>query len=98
MHKRIGRWAHATGVRLASPFDGATADLGPLSCLDEAVAGADLVFLGELNHFVHEKSDFRLLLARYLLSRGFSRFAEELGWSDGRRIERYLATGDAAVL
>ena len=67
----MARWAQAAGVGLASPLDGATTDLGPLSILDEAVSGADLVFLGELNHFVHEKSDFRLLFARYLLSRGF---------------------------
>ena len=27
-------------------------------------ADADVVVLGEMNHFVHEKSDFRLALAR----------------------------------
>src|SRR5262249_28592532 len=69
-------------------------DIERLSPLDQAVAEADIVVLGELNHFVHEKSDFRLFFCRYLLSRGFRTFAEELGWSDGVRVDRYLETGE----
>src|SRR5262249_40124613 len=82
----------------SDPFDGATADIAPLACLDEAIAGADFVVLGELNHFVHEKSDFRLFFARYLISRGIRVFVEELGWSDGVRVQRYLETGDCRHL
>jgi erythromycin esterase-like protein len=85
-------------VRFAEPFNGLTADIACLSVLDEAVAGADIVVLGELNHFVHEKSDFRLFFCRYLLSRGFTTFAEELGWSDGARVSRYLEAGDEGEL
>jgi hypothetical protein len=48
-HSSAVRWAQASGVRLPAPLDGAMADLGPLSVLDEAVAGADLVFPGGLN-------------------------------------------------
>ncbi len=81
-------------IPLADPFDGATADTAPLAVLDAALADADVVCLGEMNHFVHEKSDFRLWCARWLASRGWTRFAEELGWSDGVRVSRYLRSGD----
>jgi len=87
-------WARSAGAVLAQPFDGASADVAPLSGLDELVDGADLTFLGELDHFVHEKSDFRLLLCRYLLSRGWRSFAEELSWSDGVRVQRFLCGED----
>ncbi len=50
--------------------------------------------LGETNHFVHEKSDFRLLLSCVLMSEGWACFLEELGYSDGIRVDRYLRSGD----
>jgi len=87
-------WVRASGATLAVGFDGATADTAPLSVLDAALAGADLVFLGEMDHFIHEKSDFRLLFARWLISRGWRSFAEELAWSDGLRVQRFLETGE----
>jgi erythromycin esterase-like protein len=59
---------------------------------------ADLVVLGELNHFVHEKSDFRIALANPLVAQGFGVFAEEIGWSDGARIDAYLRSRDEAIL
>jgi erythromycin esterase-like protein len=90
----IAEWVRGAGARLSWPMDGAGGDIAPLSMLDRDLAGADLVFLGEMNHFVHEKSDFRLLLCRYLLSRGWTHFAEELGWSDGARLQRYFERGD----
>jgi len=54
--------------------------------------------LGETNHFVHEKSDFRLLLSRVLIPAGWSCFLEELGHSDGIRVDRYLRSGDEREL
>jgi erythromycin esterase-like protein len=60
-------------------------------------ADADVVVLGEMNHFVHEKSDFRLALARPLLARGFDVWGEELGWSDGSRIDEYMRTRDESI-
>ncbi|HLK24335.1 MAG TPA: hypothetical protein VKT30_06745 [Caulobacteraceae bacterium] len=84
-------WALAAGVALPTDFDGATADIAPLGLLDSALDGADLVFLGELDHFVHEKSDFRLLFSRYLLARGWRSLAEEMSWPDGLRVERFLS-------
>lgn len=87
----IEDWAR----RAAIPLGGAGADL---SRLDAGIAGCDAVFLGELNHFIHEKAAFRLAFAPYLLSRGWRAFAEELGWSDGLRVQGYLETGEAARL
>jgi erythromycin esterase-like protein len=91
--EKIREHVAQTAVRFAEPFDGGAADIEYLSCLDDAVANADIVVLGELNHFVHEKTDFRLYFCRYLLSRGFASLAEELGWSDGVRVDRYLNGG-----
>jgi hypothetical protein len=65
-----------------------------LRALDHALITADVVFVGEMNHFVHEKTDFRLLFARHLLRLGRSSIMEEVGWSDGWRIGRYMAEGD----
>ncbi len=83
-------WALSEGVALPPAFDGAVADIAPLAWLDGLLAAADLVLLGETDHFIHEKSDFRLFLCRYLLSRGLGSFAEELSWSDGLRVQRFL--------
>lgn len=66
--------------------------------LDGALAGKRIVYLGEEDHWVHEKGGYRALLLRYLISRGFTVIGEELGWSDGLRTERYLQTGDPSFL
>jgi hypothetical protein len=58
---------------------------------------ADVVFLGELNHFVHEKSDFRTLFARACIAQGVDIIGEELGWSDGVRLARYFRARDEAI-
>lgn len=84
--------AHA--ITLPTPIDGASCDLALLEPLKRRLRGVRLVALGEFNHFVHEKTDFRLLFSRLLMSDGWSHFAEELGWSDGQRVERYLQTSD----
>ncbi|HYL58161.1 MAG TPA: erythromycin esterase family protein, partial [Candidatus Acidoferrales bacterium] len=41
---------------------------------------------------------YRLLMLRYLLARGWNRIGEELGVCDGHRIDQFFATGDAAHL
>lgn len=81
-------------IALPAPFDGASADTSPLDVLKDKLAAADVVCLGEMNHFIHEKSDFRLYLTRWLTAQGWKDFAEELGWSDGVRVSRYLKSGD----
>lgn len=87
----IDDWARRAAITL----DGARPDL---SALDDRIAGCEAIFLGELNHFIHEKSAFRLAFAPYLLSRNWRAFAEELGWSDGLRVQDYLDTGEASRL
>lgn len=94
----LDRFITQNAVRLPESFEGATADIELLASLDPLVTGADIFALGELNHFVHEKSDFRLFFARYLISRGWTNFAEELGRSDGVRVDRFYQTGDAREL
>lgn len=69
-----------------------------LAPLDAPLDGKRLAFLGESNHFVHEKYAYRLLFLRYLHSRGWRHAGEELAWSDGRRVDRYLETGDPGQL
>jgi erythromycin esterase-like protein len=92
----IVQWAQSAGVRLDWPSDGRPDR--ELSQLDDLFSGAEVVFLGETDHFTHEKSDFRLLVCRHLLERGWRAFAEELAWSDGRRLAGYLASGDERAL
>ena len=50
-----------------------------------------------MDHFIHEKTDFRLLMLRYLQSRGVRRWAEELSGADGARVNRYLHGEDAQL-
>ncbi len=74
------------------------ADVKKLSFLDGYLEDKRIVYLGEEDHWIHEKSDYRLLLLRYLVSRGWRYIGEELGWSDSIRVDRYLETGDESFL
>lgn len=98
--RRIARWAreHATHVAIRDVEQAAREDVEKLAWLDPLLAGKRFAFVGEGNHFIHEKLGYRLFLTRYLASRGFGVLLEELAWSDGVRIDRYLATGDSAWL
>uniref|UniRef100_UPI0025D601D8 hypothetical protein n=1 Tax=uncultured Phenylobacterium sp. TaxID=349273 RepID=UPI0025D601D8 len=91
-------WVRKAGLVLppVSAWNNDTA--ASLAFLDPLLSGRDAVFLGEMDHFVHEKTDFRLLLIRYLVSRGWTRLAEEMSWSDGVRVGRYLGAGEDAQL
>jgi erythromycin esterase-like protein len=82
---------------LPENFNGRLADIRLLSSLDMDVKTANVIVLGELNHFVHEKSDFRQYFSRYLVSRGATHFAEELGWSDGQRVAQFCDGDDGAL-
>ena len=94
----LQRFLATRAIILPAALDGETTELAHIAPLAERIADSDVVALGEMNHFVHEKSDFRLLLARLLVTLGWTHFAEEIGWSDGFRIDRYLQSGDAAEL
>ncbi len=90
-------WASEHAVFIDSLND-STMDIERLSTLDKLLEDKRIVYLGEEDHWVHEKSDYRLLMLRYLISRGWRYIGEELGWSDGIRINRYLETGDESYL
>ncbi len=90
-------WAAAHAIPL-EPLDGFNGDPEKLSILDAALAGKRIVFIGEQDHFVHQKYDYRMVVARYLFSRGWRWFGEEMGWSDGIRVDKYLASGNAEFL
>jgi erythromycin esterase-like protein len=92
----LARFIETRAIHL--PHDLSQADPALLAPLVERVGDSDVVALGELNHFVHEKTDFRLLLTRFLLAQGWRDIFEEIGWSDGHRIDRYLQNGDETAL
>lgn len=68
-----------------------------LSVLNPLVAGKRIAFLGEPDHFIHEKYFYRELMLRYLATRGFTCVGEELSRTDGMRIAQFLAAGDEAA-
>ncbi len=90
-------WARGHAVTF-DPLDGLNADIEKLSFLDGILENKRVVYLGEEDHWIHEKTDYRLVLLRYLVSRGWRYIGEELGLSDGVRIDRYLETGKEAYL
>ena len=90
-------WARGAAVFL-DDFRDDGADVERLAFLDKPLAGKRIVYLGEPNHWIHEKYPYRLLMVRYLFSRGWRHLGEELSWSDGRRVDRYLETGESAQL
>lgn len=90
-------WAREHAVTFDS-LEGAHTDIEKLSFLDELLEGKRIVYLGEEDHWIREKNSYRLLLLRYLFSRGWRWLGEELGWSDGMRINRYLETGERSQL
>jgi len=85
-------WANEHALTI-DPLDGLNTDIDMFSCLDPFLEGKRVVYLGEEDHWIHEKNDYRLLLLRYLVARGWRYIGEELGWSDGIRIDAYLESG-----
>lgn len=73
-------------------------DIAPFAALDAAAEEARVAFIVEMDHFVHEKYAFRLQCIRYLASRGWRWFGEELDARQGERVDRYLTTGDESFL
>ena len=64
-------------------LDGERGDLAPFAVLDGLADRARVAFIGEMDHFIAEKYDFRLLCIRYLASRGWRWFGEE--WPEVQR-------------
>ena len=69
-----------------------------LSILDPLIAGKRFAYIGESDHFIHEKYAYRLAMLNYLATRGFTHLGEEIGASDGMRIARFVETGDESQL
>ena len=90
-------WAKEKAVRLDS-LDWSRNDPKTFAFLDEALKGKRIVFLGEMDHFVAERMEYRLLLIRELAGRGFRRIGAEMGLSDAKRMDRFLETGDETWL
>lgn len=95
----IDAWLDDHAIRLdPKTYAVAADDVDRLAVIDAALANARLVFLGETNHFIHEKTGFRLWWLRKLARHHRLVVGEELGWSDGRDVARYLADGDETHL
>lgn len=72
--------------------------LRELSFLDKLIKDKKVVYLGEPDHYIHEKYDFRLILIRYLYEKGFRYIGMEMGLFEGRKVDKYLETGDSSYL
>ncbi len=79
-------------------LDGERGSLEAFSALDEVADRARVAFVGEMDHFITEKYEYRLLCIRYLVSRGWRWFGEELPADRGRRADAYLRTGEESQL
>jgi hypothetical protein len=79
-------------------LDGERGSIEPFAVLDDLAANATVAYLVEMDHFIAEKYDFRLLCIRYLASRGWTWFGEEIPADRGQRYEQYLRTGDDTLL
>jgi hypothetical protein len=90
-------WAMERAVRidLSAP---ASANVGKLDALDHLVSGKRIAFVGEPDHFIHEKYAYRQLILEYLARRGFNAVGEELSRTDGARIAGFIASGDQSQL
>jgi erythromycin esterase-like protein len=88
-------WARRTAIRLEDPIRATTELEGFLA---RALVGKRILFVGEADHWVHEKIDYRLAFAQAALAAGFDWFGEELGWSDGLRIDDWLHDRPGASL
>jgi len=85
-------------ARPVAHLDWRRGDAVDFSFLDQALEGKRIVYLGETDHWVAQRMEFRLLLIQELRQRGFHRIGMEMGLADGKRMDRYLETGDEAWL
>jgi erythromycin esterase-like protein len=90
-------WAEQNAVHFNS-LDCHKVNLGDLSFLDTALEGKRIVYLGESDHWVNQKYDYRLILMHYLFTKGWRRIGMEMDFCDGKRIDRYLEAGDPSHL
>ncbi|MBP2472194.1 erythromycin esterase [Crossiella equi] len=81
---------HAIPLRSAEPGEG-VADLAPLAT---ALAGVQVVGLGEATHGTREFFTLKHRLVEFLVTKlGFTVFAIEAGWSNCRAVDDYVVHG-----
>ena len=73
-------------------------DLRAFEVFDDLAERARVAYVVEMDHCTAEKSSFRLACIRYLASRGWRWFGEEVDPRIGRRLDRYLTSGDVSLL
>lgn len=86
-------WIKKTAIQLQT-LDWRTVNLKDLRSLDDKLEGKRVIYLGEPDHYIHEKYNYRLILIRYLFEKGWRYVGMEMGRSDGMRADRFLETGD----
>jgi erythromycin esterase-like protein len=91
------QWARRNAIELET-LDWRRIDLERLSFLDEALEGKRIVYLGEADHYVHEKWDYQMILIRYLVEKGWRTIGMEMDYVACRKMNRYIQTGDESEL
>jgi erythromycin esterase-like protein len=86
-------WAEQNAVHF-NALDSRGVDSGDLSFLDKALEGKRIVYLGVSDHWVNQKYDYRSILIDYLFTKGWRRIGMEMDFCDGKRLDRFLETGD----
>jgi erythromycin esterase-like protein len=89
-------WARERAIH----FDASGGNFDParLSPLAPMLSGKRFAYLGEPDHFIHEKYPYRTLMLRWLAAHGFTHVGEELGVADAGRIARFLRGGEPSYL
>jgi erythromycin esterase-like protein len=89
-------WARERAIH----FDASASDLDPaaLAPLETMLAGKRFAYIGEPDHFIHEKYAYRTLMLRWLGASGFMHVGEELGVADAARIARFIRSGEPSYL
>src|SRR5262245_36810008 len=90
----IESWIDAAAVALDPASFEIAAHRERFDAHGERMAHARVVMLGETNHFVHEKIEFRLWWLKRLSARRRIVVGEELSWFDGQHVAKYLDDGD----
>ncbi|XOV86820.1 MAG: hypothetical protein ACFHX7_17840 [Pseudomonadota bacterium] len=91
-----GTWQQHAAIPLSG--NGAMPEIKRLpAALDAAIAGARVIFLGETNHFVHEKAEFRYCWLSYLARHYPIVIVEELSRFDGQQVNNFLRGDEDAL-
>ena len=76
-------------------------EAGPRSTRSELIKSAQehkIIFIGEADHYYHEKFKYRLKFIEFYLSQGFYNIIAEIGQEDGLMVNAFLNSGDEDYL